>query len=114
MVELVNLFVQTFLTRICDSAMWLQLPRRDEPEVHTACQAASSKPDSIVELIATYHQRKSIKELEQAAVRGSPNHSRGATRPLQRTKEGLVITAPLAVSRLASRPDWTELCKVRS
>jgi hypothetical protein len=35
MVELVNLFARTFLARICDSAMWLQLPRPDEPEVHS-------------------------------------------------------------------------------
>jgi hypothetical protein len=54
-----------------------------------ACQAAaaSSKPDRIVELIATYHQRKSIKELGQrcevhrttvAALLGRYNARRGA------------------------------------
>lgn len=54
----VRTFTRTFLASTRDSAMWLRRPRCGEPEMRLS-QA------EVEALIATYDQRKSIKELAQ-------------------------------------------------
>ena len=87
MVELVNLLLELFwrgsaIPRCGCSC----LDPTSQKCTASQAAAASSKPDRIVELIATYHQRKSIKELGQrceahrttvAALLGRYNAQRG-------------------------------------